>query len=218
MDTKFQTSFIPKKPLVTHEKTHSGVGSSVFMTLATLIFIASIAGAGFTFVWKGVLNKAQEDYKIKLDESKKRFKPSLIEDLKKINTKIDLSKGLLTNHLEVAAIFDIISKLTIQGVRFSSYEFLAPIKEGEGIKLTMKGKANSFSSVAYQAEVFGKSDKFGSNKVLKNPVLSDLSVDDKGSVSFVFTTIINPSDILYEKILKAQLESEGSIAPSGQTQ
>lgn len=215
METKFQTSFIPKKPIATNEKKHSHVGSSVFMTIATLVFIASVAGAGFVIVWKNVLNKSQENYKLQLAESKKRFNTNLIEDLRKANTKIDLTKQILSNHLEVTSIFSIISKLTIQGVRFTSFDFSAPDKDGEGIKISMKGVASSFTSIAYQAEVFGKSEKFGSNKILKNPVISGLAVDEKGYVGFDFTTVINPDDILYEKILAAELESEGSLIPSG---
>ena len=216
METKFQTSFIPKKPLVTDTSVHSSHagGTSVLMVIAVLLFIASLAGATFTFVWKNVLIKSQENYKIQLADSEKRFNTSLIEDLKRANTKIDLGKQLINNHLAVSEIFSIISKLTIAGVRFSSFDFSSPTKDSDGIKVSMKGTGNSFSAIAFQSDVFGQSQKYGSNKVLKNPALSDLSLDQNGNVGFTFTTTINPADLSYSKILTSALESEGAISTS----
>ncbi|MES3030896.1 MAG: hypothetical protein V4697_00605 [Patescibacteria group bacterium] len=212
METKFQTSFIPKKPIVADQKIRKSGGTSVFMFLATLIFIASIAGAVFSVIWKGVLLQAQESYKERLVESEKRFNTNLIEELKKANTKIDLGKQLLKNHLAVSEVFGIISRLTIEGVQFESFDFSGAAKDGEGLKISMKGKGNSFSAIAFQSDVFGQSQRYGSNKILKNPVLSDLNLDDKGNVGFTFTTSIDPTDISYEKILQGVLESEGSIS------
>ena len=210
METKFQTSFIPKKPLISDQKISSsrGAGTSIFMFVAIIIFIASIAGAVFSVLWKNVLNKSQESYKVQLAESEKRFNVSLIEELKKANTKIDLSKQLLKNHLAVSELFSIIGRLTIEGVRFMSYDFTAPSKDSDGIKISMRGIGNSFSAIAFQSDVFGQSQKYGTNKILKNPVLSDLALDANGNVGFTFTTVINPGDILYEKVLDAELNAE----------
>lgn len=204
METKFQTSFIPKRPLVSDNKIYTPKGgTSVLMFVAILLFIASIAGAVFSILWKNVLIKSQENYKVQLAESEKRFNTTLIEELKKANTKIDLSKQLLKNHLAASEIFSIISKLTIEGVRFSSFDFSAPAKDSDGVKITMRGVGNSFSAIAFQSSVFGESQKYGTNKILKNPVLSDLNLDANGNVAFTFTSTINPSDISYDKVLEA---------------
>ncbi|MEK7464071.1 MAG: hypothetical protein AAB610_03060 [Patescibacteria group bacterium] len=210
METKFQTSFIPKKPLVSDQKMSSNrsAGTSIFMFVAIILFVASIAGAVFSVLWKNVLNKSQENYKVQLAESEKRFNLSLIEELKKANTKIDLSKQLLKGHLAVSELFSIISRLTIEGIRFTSFEFVAPAKDSEGIKISMRGVGNSFSAIAFQSDVFGQSQKYGTNKILKNPVLSDLALDANGNVGFTFSTIINPGDVLYEKILTSDESNE----------
>jgi hypothetical protein len=207
METKFQTSFIPKKPLITDQKISSnrGAGTSVFMFVGIIIFIISIAGAVFSVLWKNVLIKSQENYRAELEKIERRFEIALIEDLKKANTKIDLSKQLLKNHLAVSEVFSIISALTIEGVRFNSFEFSAPTKESDGVRITMRGIGNSFSSIAWQSDVFGKSARFGTNKILKNPVLSDLALDANGNVGFTFSATINSSDISYEKVLEEEL-------------
>lgn len=208
MDTKFQTSFIPKKPLLADQKvSHQNAGTSIFMFVAVIIFIISVAGAVFSLIWKSVLLKSQDNYKAQLVEAEKRFNTTLIEELKKANTKIDFSKQLLKNHLSVSEIFPIIGRLTIEGVKFNSFDFSAPSKDSDGIKISMHGVANSFSAIAFQSDVFGQSQKFGTNKILKNPVLSDLSLDANGNVGFTFTTVINPVDVSYEKILNGEIDA-----------
>lgn len=218
METKFQTSFIPKRPIVPQESVHTRSGVSILMVIATILFIISLSGAGFVFTAKKVLLSSQEKLKTDLAENEKRFNAPLIEDLKKANLKIDLASQLLKNHIAVSEIFNIISKLTIDGVRFSSFEFTAPDtsltatgKTEKAFKISMKGLANSYSSVAFQSDVFGRSQKYGTNKVIRNPILSDLSVDQNGNVNFNFSAEIVQSDISYEKTLIDTLQSEGSL-------
>lgn len=213
MDTKFQTSFIPKKPILMDQKTikHSG-GASVFMFISVMIFILSLAGAGFTFFWKDVLTKQQASYQVELEKAEKRFDIALIEKLKKANTKIDLANQLLKNHIAVSEVFDIINNLTTEGIRFDNFEFTSPAVSGDSARITVKGTGNSFSSIAWQSDVLGQSIKYGKNKVVKNPVLGDLVLDDKGNVGFTLTASFDTSDIYYEKILT------GDLAPNNPTQ
>ena len=127
METKFQTSFIPKKPLVLEQKAISAKkGTSIIMVVATVLFLASIVGAVFSVVWIGVLNKDQINYKKKLADSEKKFDIPLIEELKKINKKLNLSKEFLASHLSAGEVFSIISQLAVENVRFSSFTFEGP--------------------------------------------------------------------------------------------
>lgn len=209
MDTKFQTSFIPKKPILAEQKvTKGGSSTSIFMFVAVIIFVISLTVAIFTVVWKSVLNKNQQNYIANLKKAEERFDTKTIEKLKKVNTKIDLGKKLLKNHLAVSQVFEIISALTIEGIRFNNFTYTAPQKDGELIKISMDGTGSSFSAIAFQSDVFGQSSKFGSNKVLKNPVMSDLELDEEGNVNFEFTAYIDPQDISYEGKLQDMMKPE----------
>lgn len=190
---------------------HSG-GASVFMFISVIIFILSLAGAGFTFFWKDVLLKQQASYQVELEKAEKRFDIALIEKLKKANTKIDLANQLLKKHIAASEIFDIINSLTTEGIRFDNFEFTSPIATGDLARITVKGTGNSFSSIAWQSDVLGQSIKYGKNKVVKNPVLGDLILDEKGNVGFTLTAGFNPDDIYYEKVLT------GGITPNNPTQ
>lgn len=232
METKFQTSFIPKKPFVAEESVHVRSSTSIIMVIGVVLFIASIAAAGFTLVAKSLLLKTQEDSKVNLAKSEERFNLPLIEELKNANLKIDLANQLLKNHVAVSEALSIVSGLTAERVRFSSFDFSAgssdltnpaasqaavSSKPGAVVyKIKMKGIADSFNSVAFQSDVMGNSQKYGTNKVLKNPVLSDLTVDANGNINFNFAADVMLSDISYEKALSEDLTAEGQ-APASQT-
>lgn len=208
METKFQTSFIPKKSLSAPVVAHHGASVSIFMILSVIMFLGSIGYAGFSYWWNIHLVEEQKSLEEGLKNRRNRFNPTVIENLKNANTKIDLAKDLLKKHLAVEAVFDIIAKLTIESVRFNSLDLSVPQNLKDGIKITMRGVANDFKSIAFQSDVLGKSSKYGSNKVLRNPVLSDLSVDASGRVGFTFTAVVNSDDLLYTKVLNETLQRE----------
>ena len=225
METKFQTSFIPKKPLIVQESVRIHSPTSIVMVIGVLIFLVSLGAAGFTFVAKAYLMKSQEQYKVNLANNEKRFNLPLIEDLKKANMKIDLANQLLKNHIAVSEALSVLAGLTAEKVRFSTFEFstgssVDPASQtadqgstqssGQIFKIKMKGIADTFNSVAWQSDVFGSSKKYGTNKVLKNPVLSDLTVDAQGDINFNFTADFAVSDISYANALSAALQSEGN--------
>ncbi len=206
MDTKFQTSFIPKKSSIVEQKiirrSHS---NSILTFVAVLIFIASIAGAAYSFIWKNVLLKSQESFQTALKDAEQKFDTKLIDDLRRASSKIEFSEELLKNHLAVSEVFAILSGLTIEGVKFNSFEFSGVQSENTGVEISLEGVGNSFSAIAYQSDVFGQSTKFGTNKALKNPVVSDLQLQENGSVKFTFSATLDPADLSYEKILVEEI-------------
>ena len=219
MDTKFQTSFIPRKPLMPDQgvrvrNNSGGGGTSIFMMIGILAFLVSIGGAVFVFVAKGSLMSSQDQMIIDLKEKQRQFDTSEIEAIKKANTKIDIAKEILGKHVTIAEIFNIIAGLTIEGVYFQNLEISTGDSSSGGdgtYKVSMKGLANSYSSVAWQSDVFGRSEKYGTNKVIKNPILSNIIVDEDDNVSFDFSADISQTDISYEKVLNDTLKSEGLI-------
>ena len=205
METKFQTSFIPKRPIVAEQTSRVGSSVSLFMLISVVLFIGSLAGAGFVIVWKNHLLSQKNDFQNTLTENEKQFNPDLIGVLGKINTKIDLSKDVLYNHLASSEIFNIVGRLTAQNVRFNSLDYAAPKTPKDLITITMKGEGVSFNDIAFQSDVFGSSIQYGTNKIIHNPILSDLGLNQNGNVSFTFTTSLDPKDILYSRVLQASL-------------
>ena len=214
METKFQTSFIPKKPLMPASSAFNAPAprrhtSSLFMSIASLLFIVSIAAAGGMYFWKSSLESSQQAYKDQLVEREKLFNVDLIEELKRQNVKIDLAKELVANHIAMSQIFDVIGRLTIEKVRFLSMDVSAGTPT-EGIKISLKGYGTDFRVVAYQSDVLGQLEQYGLRKIVKNPILTDPSLDGAGTVSFGFSATIDPSNLSYTKSVTSDTDADQS--------
>lgn len=217
METKFQTSFIPKKPLPmpaigglsTPPAKHHAT-SSFFMGIAVILFILSLAAVGGVYAWKQVLISQQAGYQADLAAREKQFNTDLISQLKEVNVKIDMAKQLLQNHLAISQIFGIIGRITIDNVRFVSMDLSAPDTSGGDLSVKLSGYGSSLAAVAFQSDVLNQLEQYGLRKVVKNPIISDPSLDSSGTVSFGFTASIDPSSLSYEASVTAP--ADGSTA------
>jgi len=202
METRFQTSFIPKKPAISTIGDVSAPkrrrGTSIFMIIATMLFILSLVAAAGAYAWKQYLLSSQESYKSTLSTREQQFNTDLISQLKGENVRIDLAKQLLQNHMALSQIFDIIGRLTIEDVRFMSMDVTAPTSGNDGVKVSLQGYGTSFSAVAFQSDVLNDLDQYGLRKVVKNPILSNPSAGSNNTVSFGFSATIDPSSLSYE--------------------
>src|SRR3989344_1268957 len=218
METKFQTSFIPKKPFSPigglNVQQPRRATSSLFMTLAGFLFIVSLLAAGGMYFWKSYLLSSQESYKTQLAEREKQFNADLIEELKSQNVKIDLPKNLIDKHLAASQIFDIIGRLTIENVRFLSMDMTAGATSNDGIKINLKGNGTCLSAVAFHSDVLGQLERYGLRKVVKNPILSDPSIDTDRTVSFGLTATVDPVNLSYKKSLEALTGADSGSAAS----
>ena len=225
METKFQTSFIPKKPLAVSNTGQARHSISILLTISIIVFIISLGAAGFAYAWENVLKSEQNQYKDTLAKDQDQFNTDLINTLTKANIKIDIAKSLIAKHLAVSEIFGIIGQLTIGSVQWKSFTFSAPATSGASaggksndITISMQGETDSYYSVAYQSDVFGQSSKLGANQVIKNPVLSNLSVGLNGKVGFSFTASVDLSKLSYTDEIKGQNTASQSGASSTPTQ
>ncbi len=219
MDTKFQTSFIPKKPInsvASMQSNQSDSSGGLFVLFAFIVFVLSIAGAVFTYFLSAKLQSTQQQYQSTLKANEVEFNPALIQTLQRANDKINLAKGLLNAHLAPEGVFDIIAGLIAQNTTFTSLSYTAPVNgasagAGSGfVQLSMSGISTGFPAIAFQSDVFGQSVKYGKNIELKNPVLSGVGAGTTGLVQFSFSTGLDSSYLLYSKILQDSLTNTSS--------
>ncbi|MEI7463551.1 MAG: hypothetical protein WCK03_04135, partial [Candidatus Taylorbacteria bacterium] len=130
---------------------------------------------------------------------------------KGVNVQIDLVKQLLNNHVAISQVFDIISHFTSENSRFLSLDLSGSANQKDGLKVSMKGYGRNFSSVAFQSDVLGKLDQYGLRNIVKNPILSDPSLDSNNMVSFGFTATIDQGSVSYKQSV---LNSNASTTPN----
>ncbi|HEY5383332.1 MAG TPA: hypothetical protein VIJ88_02130 [Candidatus Paceibacterota bacterium] len=204
MDPQVQTSFIPKKSLDI-SASRSGSSFGLLFLIALFIFIVSLVAAGGSFAYTQYLNNAIASKSKSLALAEGAYDPGTIQDLLRMDNRLNQSKTLLASHVAVSGIFALLSTQTLEQVSFSNFQYtLGPNGTAH---ITMQGTADSFSTVALQ------SDQFGGNKLLKNVVFSGITVGTNGSVGFSVSADVDSSVLSYSNSLGAA--AAASASPTG---
>ena len=195
MEGKFQTSFIPKKPLTPKTQRLDG-GISILSLLAGLMLAVSIALAAGVFLYEAYLTKDIVAKKASFKANEEAFDPNSVTTYSTLNRRITVSQALLSKHIAPSSIFDVIDQATLKTVRFMDFNF-AYVNDKK-VGLTMKGQAVNYNSVAKQSDVFSENP---TSQFIHNPIFADLDLDAKGNVTFSFTGDIDAQKILYSNNL-----------------
>jgi hypothetical protein len=207
MDTQVQSSFIPKKSLAGTAARRSGAAMGTFIILiAVLIFIASLVSAGGAFAYQGYLQNSISQKAQTLQTAESAFDPATIQDLTRLDSRINNAEDLLQKHLSMLAIFNFLSQQTLTNVQFTGFTFE---EQTDGTaNLTLTGLADGFSTVALQ------SDQFGASKMLKDVVFSNILVNTNSKVGFNVKATVDPSLVNYAKNLTGSVPTATSQTPS----
>ncbi len=201
MDSRFQSSFIPKKPVDTGSLRPSG-DVNIFLIVTILIFIITGAAAGGVFFYKTTLQKQSEEKDAELISVKKSFGLEDIQTLKNRVRQLEAVKIILNKHLTATPLFHLIESNTLKNVRFTSFSYT---NKDNKASITLSGEARTFNSVAYQSQVFTDLGEFTS------PSFSGFNLVDTGNVSFNFTSSLRPDLLNYNKHIDVVPESESDL-------
>jgi hypothetical protein len=193
MDPQAGSSFIPKKPLDSGVRRGAGSTFGLFFLLALLIFIGSLVAAASAFLYKGYLQNQLVSKSDSLSKSQSAYDPAVIQDLQRLDSRMNQAQTLANKHTAASALFSFLSNQTLQNVSFSSFDYT--LQPDGSANISLNGHANSFPSVALQ------SDQFGASKMLKNVVFSGIGVNSGGGVDFAFAATVDPSLMLYSNSL-----------------
>lgn len=203
METKFQTSFIPKQGVSVTADFRPKKSMGFFAFFATLIFFVSIILAGGIFGWKTYLQSQKTTMMKDLDKNIKAFEPQTIEQYVRLDNRINAAKEILSKHIAVSYLFDFLQEKTLQSVQFNDFKYDLGL---DGFAtVIMNGQAKSYNSVAYQSEVFG-SKVSGEQTSFIGPIFSNLDLDQFGNVLFNFNTKVQPGFLSYSR--KAATEAD----------
>jgi hypothetical protein len=188
-DTRLRTSFVPKKTLVqTGDQTvHASI--NLFLSGGLIVFFLTLAVSGGVYLYNIYLGKQIVEETAKLGQAQKAFEPALVLDVKKLDNRMLAARDILNKHMTVSPIFEMLQTNTLQSVRFASFKF-------DGSKsntvVTMDGEAQSYTSVAAQADVFS------SEPLVKNFTFSNLNLNGAHGVKFTVMLDIDSRTLLYK--------------------
>lgn len=201
MEQNFQTSFIPKKVIVEEVVVKGKKPVNIFTVFGIIIFLTMAIVFGGLYFYENLLNTRISKDKDSLQKAAQRFEVSRINELEILNKRLSAANKIIDSHISISPIFEVLQSITMKSIRYTkfTYEF----SEKQEIIVKMSGQAESYRSIALQ------SDLFSANKNLIEPVFSNLTLDDKGSVLFDLEFKIDPILVNY----KQKLDQERVITP-----
>lgn len=211
MDPKIKASFIPDK-MPSAEQGGRGAASSgtadVFMLVSVILLAAALTLAAGVFLYNQFLSSSVSNKSEQLSLARASFEPELIDELLKLDARLNAGQVVLAQHIAPSELFRILGSLTLQSVTFENLSFEAI--DTNTITIRLDGKAQSVNGVALQASVFGNS------KAILNPIFSNLDITNDG-VKFHVDAQIDPSLLRYssvsERYTTQQSSSVNSVTP-----
>ncbi len=115
--------------------------------------------------------------------------------MQRLSDRISSVKTLIQNHVVVSPIFAALQATTLQSVQYQSftYQFVTdPTTNAKMVQVEITGTALSYATLALQ------SDAYAQSSLIKNPIFSQLVVDDKTQdVGFKLDFTVDPNALAY---------------------
>ena len=189
-ETKFNTSFIPKKNPVSSYNS-SGIekrGPSLLSMIGMFIFGVTILGSAAVFIWRGRVEAQIENQVSTLRAAREQFDERLVAEATRLNKRIDAVKTLLDNHVAPTIIFGILEELTLKTVSYNNFSF--SMSDDGKILVQGSGEAESIESVVLQSDELGASD-------FRDVLFDNVQPTNDGNVTFSVEASIDKSIILF---------------------
>lgn len=227
MDPQIPTSFIPKRPVISGAPSAAPRSHVVgLLTLLTVIIVLAtiVSGVG-VYLYQKALTAQKQKFEVSLADARNGIGSEFLTDMKRLNARIVGVKALLESHVVVTPLFAALESTTLRSVQYKtfSYDFRTdPATKQQVVEVKLTGTAKSYSAIALQ------SDAFAQSSLIKNPVFSGLTVEDKtGYVSFQLTFDVAPADLSFQSFIDAKMKASEQqsivvpteeVAPVSQTQ
>jgi len=192
MENSFQTSFIPKKPIISGGiVSERRLPTSLFTVLAIIILIVVVGSAIGLFFYKKYLVTQIDSLSSSIIKSQSSFDQGTINELDLFDKRTSTANTILKGHLVLSPIFQMISDLTIPTVQYTKFDQQT---SGNKFNVKMSGIASDYRSVALQADVFNNEK----NRSFKNVIFSNISKDKSNYVTFNIEFDVDPNLISYQ--------------------
>ncbi|MEK7227848.1 MAG: hypothetical protein AAB681_00645 [Patescibacteria group bacterium] len=201
MEPNIPTSFIPKRPIESSVAPAPRRSGSV--GLLTLITFVVVIGTGLAFAGVFLYQKQLVDQKAKLEQSigdaRDGIGTEFVSDMKRLDARISGVKELIKNHVVVTPIFEALEATTLRSVQYKDFGYIVKndqTTKTDSLIVDLTGTAKNYATIALQ------SDAFSANKLIKNPVFSNLTVDDKSrTINFKLTFSVDIADLSYQTFI-----------------
>lgn len=197
MEPKFQSSFIPKRPVVDSPRMLGPVkkNRNIFSVLASLMFLVAMFAVGGVFVYGKMVDRNIKDADAQLAEVRSAFEADRVQELFDASARLSSVKNLLENHYVVSEVLVMLQNLTLKTMRFDNLNYK---NNGQKSTINLDAEAQSYNSIANQKEGF-----MGSG-VLSESNFSDYMLTDRGLVKAKFFAVVSPRLVSYKEFINSR--------------
>ena len=212
MDKNFQTSFLPKKPII-EETVKPKASLGIFGFIGIVVFIISAGLATGVYFYEASLSKQLSAKEDQLNNARNILESPLIGEAKILGRRITDANQILSNHIVVSPIFEALQMNTLKSLQFNHFTYTVPADSSGKITVDMTGVARDYTSIALE------SDQLAKNKDIQNPLFSGLALDAKsGNVTFDLTFAVSPDFVSFTNNLSDYMASStASSTPTDQS-
>lgn len=187
MASDFQSSFIPKEPVT--EEVFKKKKAGILGVIGVSLFISSLVAYGAMFAYKSIIKSDIKTLQFDLAESEKNIDKKTIKEMSDFSKKLNLIRSIVDKHKISSAFLATLASSTVNQVQFDQFSY-NETADGS-LSVSMRGSAASYASVALQENVFSKNEYF------RSVSFSNLTLAEKGFVSFDVDIIVDPKISIY---------------------
>lgn len=213
MEPNIPTSFIPKRPVSSEPiKSHTSNRSVGLLSLfAVVCVIAAVVGLAGVFVFGKQLESKKIKMKQEINQARDGLGTEFVTDMKRLDARIDGVEMLINNHIVVSPIFESLRQTTLRSVQYNNFSYSITsdtTSKTSMVEVEMSGTAAGYATIALQSDAFSK------NGLIRNPVFSGLTIDEKTDrVNFNLSFSVNPSDLSYQKFIASNASVNNMRTP-----
>jgi len=209
-ETKFNTSFIPKKssaaPSGNSTKVSSNFrkkGPNILSLIGLFIFLASLVSTAGVYGWKYQTEKQIEDQIESLKIAREGFDEQTVSNATRLNERIISVQKILENHTAPSNVFAVIEDVILKSVRLKNFSYSR--QENGNVRLNGSGTASGYEAVVLQSDEFGFTGQF------RDVIFSNVQNNPDSTVNFNFSTTVDSDMFLYSKNMDAGLTDGSEI-------
>lgn len=203
MENSFQTSFIPKKPVISNN-TVKTPRSLLLIILSFLLIVSVLASIGL-FLYKNYLTKQKETFSSQLSVVRETFEKDTIDQLALFDNRTKSAKQILEDHLVLSPLFKLIGEITIPAIQYTSFSHQS---DENNFEVQINGLAKDYRSIALQANMFNseKSHSFA------NVLFYNLTKDKNNNITFSLKFNVKPSLLSYQNSITIDDTADANAA------
>lgn len=178
VETRFQTSFIPKKPViagVAYRSPSSGSMGLLAIISLIVVIVVGLISLGL-FLYTQFLNSNIARIEEELIVVRDSLDQNALDTFLALGAKTASAQGLLNNHIAFSLVTEFLESVALKNVRFK--DFIFETRPGAPANVVIKGEAQSYAALASQVHALKTVDHIRSVSV------SGLALDEKGNVGF----------------------------------